>query len=165
MLGVQVADCGIRKMKTKWGSCNASVRRIWLNLEPAKNPVQCYRQPKIDTVRIQSAPTPVHTVSSFEQVISAPPVRAMPMVILTADLPPISADDVASGVFPPTVTVEFVNALWSAQIAAQAALARLFPGARHIINTRSHHYIHLEQPKLVINAIREVVGAVRDAGQ
>ena len=108
-------------------------------------------------------PEPVHTVSSFEQVISAPPVRKVPMVILTADLPPISADDVASGVFPPSVTVEFVNALWSAQIAAQTALARLFPGARHITNTSSHHYIHLEQPQLVIDAIREVVDAVRDA--
>jgi pimeloyl-ACP methyl ester carboxylesterase len=110
-------------------------------------------------------PEPVYTVRSFEQVISAPPVRAMPMVILTADLPPIGADDVASGVFPASVTVEFVNALWSAQIAAQAALARLFPGAKHITNTSSHHYIHLEQPQLVIDAIREVVDAVRDAGR
>ena len=110
-------------------------------------------------------PEPVHTVRSFEQVISAPPVLAMPMVILTADLPPIGADDVASGVFPASVTVEFVNALWSAQIAAHAALARLFPGAKHITNTSSHHYIHLEQPQLVIDAIREVVDAVRDAGR
>ena len=110
-------------------------------------------------------PEPVQTVSSFEQVIAAPSVRAIPMVILTADLPPISVDDVASGVFPPTVTVEFVNALWSAQIAAQAALARLFPGARHITNTNSRHYIHLEQPQLVINAAREVVDAVRAAGR
>ncbi|HOY24136.1 MAG TPA: SprT family zinc-dependent metalloprotease, partial [Cellvibrio sp.] len=25
--------CGIRKMKTKWGSCNIEAKRIWLNLE------------------------------------------------------------------------------------------------------------------------------------
>ena len=106
-------------------------------------------------------PEPVFTVRSFEQVTSAPPVRPVPTVILTADKPPISASDIASGVFPPSVTVEFVNALWSAQIAAQAALARLFPGARHITNTSSGHYIHLEQPQLVINAIREVVDATR----
>ncbi|MEO8506876.1 MAG: alpha/beta hydrolase [Betaproteobacteria bacterium] len=112
---------------------------------------------------INSLPEPVYTVSSFAQVIAAPPARAMPMVILTADLPPISADDVASGVLPPSVTVEFVNALWSAQIAAQTALARLFPSARHITNTNSHHYIHLEQPQIVIDAIREVVDAVRGA--
>ena len=40
-LGVQVADWGIKKMKTKWGSCNARAHRIWLNLELAKKPIQC----------------------------------------------------------------------------------------------------------------------------
>lgn len=40
-LGVQVADWGIKKMKTKWGSCTPQARRIWLNLELAKKPVQC----------------------------------------------------------------------------------------------------------------------------
>jgi predicted metal-dependent hydrolase len=40
-LGVQVTDWGIRKMKTKWGTCNVEARRIWLNLELAKKPVQC----------------------------------------------------------------------------------------------------------------------------
>ena len=28
-------------MKTRWGTCNAEARRIWLNLELAKKPVQC----------------------------------------------------------------------------------------------------------------------------
>jgi len=41
VLGVKVADWGIRKMKTKWGSCNIEARRIWFNLELAKKPVQC----------------------------------------------------------------------------------------------------------------------------
>jgi hypothetical protein len=41
VLGVQVADWGIKKMKTKWGACNVAARRIWLNLELAKKPVQC----------------------------------------------------------------------------------------------------------------------------
>lgn len=106
-------------------------------------------------------PEPVYTVRSFEQVISAPPVRPVPTVILTADKPPISANDVASGALPASVTVEFVNALWSAQIAAQSALARLFPAAKHIVNTNSTHYIHLEQPQLVVDAVREVVGTIR----
>ena len=63
------------------------------------------------------------------------------------------------------MTVEFVNALWSAQIAAQDSLAKLFPSARHITNTNSHHYIHLEQPQLVVDAIRDVVDAVRPANR
>jgi predicted metal-dependent hydrolase len=41
ILNVQVSGWGIKKMKTKWGSCNATAKRIWLNLELAKKPVQC----------------------------------------------------------------------------------------------------------------------------
>ena len=40
-LGIEVAEWGIKKMKTKWGSCNPSARRIWLNLELAKKPLPC----------------------------------------------------------------------------------------------------------------------------
>jgi hypothetical protein len=39
--GVTVEDWGVKKMKTKWGSCNINERRIWLNLELAKKPVEC----------------------------------------------------------------------------------------------------------------------------
>ncbi|MGH8520782.1 MAG: M48 family metallopeptidase [Gammaproteobacteria bacterium] len=41
VLGIQVAGWGIKKMKTKWGSCNVDARRVWLNLELAKKPVHC----------------------------------------------------------------------------------------------------------------------------
>jgi predicted metal-dependent hydrolase len=37
-VGVSVAEVRVRRMKTRWGSCNASARRIWLNLELAKKP-------------------------------------------------------------------------------------------------------------------------------
>ncbi len=41
ILGVQVGEWRIRKMKTRWGSCNVDVGRIWVNLELAKKPPQC----------------------------------------------------------------------------------------------------------------------------
>lgn len=41
VVGVQVAEWGIKQMKTKWGSCNIGARRIWLNLELIKKPVHC----------------------------------------------------------------------------------------------------------------------------
>ena len=41
ILGVKASAWGIRKMKTKWGSCSVESRRIWLNLELAKKPLQC----------------------------------------------------------------------------------------------------------------------------
>lgn len=40
-LGVQVTDWGIKRMKTRWGTCNAQAGRIWLNLELAKKPPEC----------------------------------------------------------------------------------------------------------------------------
>ena len=41
VVGVTVGQWRIRKMKTRWGSCNAQARRIWLNLELAKKSVAC----------------------------------------------------------------------------------------------------------------------------
>lgn len=40
-LGVELAGYGVKKMKTKWGSCNREAKRIWLNLELAKKSLQC----------------------------------------------------------------------------------------------------------------------------
>ena len=40
-LDVESEVVGIRKMKTKWGSCNIEAKRIWLNLELAKKPPEC----------------------------------------------------------------------------------------------------------------------------
>jgi len=41
ILGVEVATWGIRKMKTRWGSCNIRARRIWLNLALVRKPTRC----------------------------------------------------------------------------------------------------------------------------
>jgi predicted metal-dependent hydrolase len=40
-VGVVADDWGVKKMKTKWGSCNIEVKRIWLNLDLAKKPPEC----------------------------------------------------------------------------------------------------------------------------
>jgi len=40
-LGVEAAAWGVKKMKTKWGSCSVDARRIWVNLELAKKPTAC----------------------------------------------------------------------------------------------------------------------------
>jgi predicted metal-dependent hydrolase len=38
---VSLNEFGVRKMRTKWGTCNREAKRIWLNLELAKKPQHC----------------------------------------------------------------------------------------------------------------------------
>jgi predicted metal-dependent hydrolase len=40
-MGVRCNDWGIRKMRTRWGTCNITDRRIWIGLELAKRPHHC----------------------------------------------------------------------------------------------------------------------------
>lgn len=40
-LGVEVSAWGVKRMKTRWGTCNHRARRIWLNLELVKRPREC----------------------------------------------------------------------------------------------------------------------------
>lgn len=40
-MGTRVADWGVKRMRTRWGTCNIRARRIWLNLELAKHPAEC----------------------------------------------------------------------------------------------------------------------------
>lgn len=39
IIGVKINQVNIKKMKTKWGTSNPRDKRIWLNLELAKNPI------------------------------------------------------------------------------------------------------------------------------
>lgn len=41
LMGLKVAGFQVRRMKTKWGSCNPAARSILLNLELAKKPPEC----------------------------------------------------------------------------------------------------------------------------
>ncbi len=83
------------------------------------------------------------------------PLRRMPLVVLSHSR---------------TLTNPFgfpddwpIAALEKAFQNSQDALARLVPGARHLIATGSGHYIQLEQPALVTREIRRVVERVRRA--
>ena len=41
VVGVKINDWGVKKMKTRWGTCNTQAKRIWLNLELIKKPHYC----------------------------------------------------------------------------------------------------------------------------
>lgn len=39
--GISADEAKIKKMKTRWGTCNIDSRRIWINLQLAKKPPEC----------------------------------------------------------------------------------------------------------------------------
>jgi predicted metal-dependent hydrolase len=41
VIGVNIRECRIKRMRTRWGSCNIKDRRIWLNLALAERPLSC----------------------------------------------------------------------------------------------------------------------------
>lgn len=41
IMNVSVAEWNVKKMKTRWGTCNIQVKRIWINLELAKKNPRC----------------------------------------------------------------------------------------------------------------------------
>ena len=100
---------------------------------------------------------------SFDQVRAAPPLKPLPLVVLSADRPwgPQVPGLIANGTLPANVPTDFGYVTDAAQKKAQAELAAIVPGARHITNTNSGHEIHKERPELVTKAIVDVVAAVR----
>ena len=104
---------------------------------------------------------------SFDQVRAAPPLRPIPLIVLSADRPwgPQIPSMIAEGKLPADVPPDFGYVTDAAQKQAQDRLAKLVPNAKHITNTNSGHEIHKEQPQLVIDAIRAVVDAVRSGSR
>ncbi len=100
---------------------------------------------------------------SFDQIRTAPRLRPMPLVVLSADQPwgPQIPSMIASGALPANVPPNFGYITDAAQKQAQEKLTRLVPNAKHITETNSGHEIHKEQPQLVVDSIRQVVDAVR----
>ena len=101
--------------------------------------------------------------ATFAQLRAAPPLRPMPLVVLSSDasIGQLVKDLAASGQLPAGVPADFGYVTEAAQVASQAGLAALVPGAWHVRDTNSGHNIHREQPQLVVAAIRDVVDAVR----
>ena len=99
---------------------------------------------------------------NLEQALAAAPLQPMPLIVLSADEPMDLLPYVEDGSLPLTAeeAEEFSKILFQTNLDARADLVSQVPGARHITNTHSGHYIHQEHPKLVIDAIREVVDVV-----
>ena len=128
------------------------------NLVDNLTPAQLVDFEQLNSPDIQGKPAGSESfefATLVQQMQAAPPIPDVPMVILTADTFTITPEAIASGAFPPFVDQAFVDALWSAQLAAQDKLAASYPNAQHITETNATHYIHVEQPQIVVDAIRD----------
>ncbi len=88
------------------------------------------------------------------EAASDQPLSGIPLFVLSRAKP------VA---LPPNVPADFSpSAFEAAWRKGQDALAALEPDAKHVVATESDHYVQIEQPDLVVDAVRQVVEAVRD---
>jgi pimeloyl-ACP methyl ester carboxylesterase len=118
----------------------------------------------LNSPAIQGRPAGSETVDYtrfVQQMRAARPFPAVPMIILSADRFSITPEAVASGALPPFVTQAFADALWSSQLVAQDKLAAQYPEAEHVTKTDATHYIHNDNPRLVVASIRDVMRLVR----
>jgi len=100
---------------------------------------------------------------SFDQMLAAPPLQPMPLVVLSADVAwgPLVPRLIADGFLAPDTPPDVGYVTDRAQKVSHAKLAALVPGAKHVTQTESGHLIHHDNPQLVTDAIRDVVDAVR----
>ena len=95
-------------------------------------------------------------LDAVERAVAAQPLPELPLAVLTRTV---------EQELPPELNADLPPGLLEAQADAwppsQAQLAALVPDARHVMAAESGHYIQVEQPALVIEAIRQVVEGVR----
>jgi pimeloyl-ACP methyl ester carboxylesterase len=94
------------------------------------------------------------SVSQVREATTTSPLRPLPLVALSRGQVMAMPEDL-----PGDLTGEGLELAWTLE---QERLAALLPDSRHVIAEESEHYIQLQQPELVIAAVREVVAAVRD---
>jgi pimeloyl-ACP methyl ester carboxylesterase len=94
------------------------------------------------------------SASQVREATAVSPLRPQPLVVLSRGQAMELPADLPGG-----LTGEGLEHAWSVE---QDRLAALLPDVRHVIAHESEHYIQLQQPELVIAAVREVVEAVRD---
>jgi predicted metal-dependent hydrolase len=72
-IGLQVAEWGVKQMKTRWGTCNIEARRIWLNLELIKKPVHCLEYIIVHEI--------IHLLELYWLLETSVPLRASMMAL------------------------------------------------------------------------------------
>ncbi len=127
--------------------------RTWLDTNGVPTPEFLAAHPGAERTDIDAA------ADAMSRAAAAEPLRPMPLVVLAAGhTGDVSPDQTAT--LPPG----YPEALASALVSNAAFLAALTPDARLVTVAASGHYIQAEHPAVVIEAVRQVIDAVRDPG-
>ncbi len=146
IVGMVLVDALSEKVRT---SLTPEQWKLYVNFGFTKPTPGLENYKDIETLDVNAS------LDQMEKAASAKPLRPMPLFVLTQGQPfdlspwqPLPSD--------------FPGALNKAWHAAQDALATLAPNAKHKIASKSSHYIQAQEPQLVIDAIKQVVEAVRN---
>jgi pimeloyl-ACP methyl ester carboxylesterase len=120
--------------------------------------------PSDEVLKLYPALEWADTERNLEQVLAAVPLKPMPFIAFQSDEPFDFTPYVEDGTLPMTLeeAEQFRLLLYNAWHDAIGDLVSQVPGARFIDDPHSGHYIHQEQPQLVIDSVREVVEAARN---
>jgi pimeloyl-ACP methyl ester carboxylesterase len=125
--------------------------QTWLATNGVPPPDLLASYPEVERIDIDAS------ADEMEQAAAAHPLRPLPLVVLSAgrtgEMTPEQIADLPPG---------YPEALAAALKANAAFAGTLLPDARLVRVADSGHYIQGEHPELVIDAIRQVVDAVRD---
>ena len=146
VVGMVLVDALSEKMRT---GLTPEQWKLYVNFGFTKPTPGLEKYKDIETLDVNTS------LDQIEKAANAEPLRPMPLFVLTQGQPfdlspwqPLPAD--------------FPGALNKAWHTTQDALATLTPNAKHRIATKSSHYIQAQEPQLVIDAIKQVVEAVRN---
>lgn len=113
----------------------------------ATNPPSLAVYPDMERIDLEAS------FAQLSEAAVAHPLGTIPVVVVTHGRS-YSAAEIPAG-----ISTEAMEAVWQL---SQADLAKLTPMVRQIIASESGHYVLIEQPEVVIEAIQRVVEDVRD---
>lgn len=96
----------------------------------------------------------------FEELRNAPSIPQMPVIVLTSDEPYNIKSLIAKGILSENTPPEIGDIAYKAHLEGQKQLTKVLH-AKQITDTHAGHYIQIEHPQVVIDAIRSVIDQVR----
>jgi pimeloyl-ACP methyl ester carboxylesterase len=146
VVGMVLVDATSEKLKS---ALTPEYWKLAVDISFTKPPPGFEKYKDVETIDVNAS------FDQIEKAATAQPLRPIPLFVLTAgqpfDLSPLQP-----------LPADFPAALNKAWHTGQDALATLAPNAKHTIATKSGHYIQTQEPQLVIDAIKQVVEAVRN---